>query len=467
MFAADLFLYRACCGIIILQWQKGTVGMRLTRRDLGLRALYNFGDDMGKGRCTMLFSVVAQNVIAWMTGSLFYTSFLLHNGINLVNIGIITAIPLLSNVIAVFSPFILESFPRRRYLLMAGRITYYTLNLLCITLVPEIFRDPSARVTAFVVLLFTANIVNAMCGCGYTVWHLNFIPGDLRAGYFASSTRIAYFFGLGLGVVSAFIADSFSGSPHEYTVVVALRYIAYALGITEAILLALPREFPYPQTNKPRFTDIVTKPLKHPKFRMTMVIMFIYCMGQNVSSGALSAYLLDQAHVTFTFVQLINFMYPVFMTIFARSSTNTIRRLGWYRAFALYTFIQFPTTIAYACVNASNVWILLPVVRLTQHWMGATANVAAQNIPFLNAPRENQSNYISFNAITSNLGAFLGVSLGTAFIKYNPGLDWNVLGFHFCNVQVLVLAWAAFQIIVPAVTILLLKKYRLEEVQST
>ena len=105
--------------------------MRLIHRDSGLRALYNLNDDMGKGRCTMLFSVVAQNVIAWMTGSLFYTSFLLHNGINLVNIGIITAIPLLSNVIAVFSPFILESFPRRRYLLFAGRITYYTLNLLC------------------------------------------------------------------------------------------------------------------------------------------------------------------------------------------------------------------------------------------------------------------------------------------------------------------------------------------------
>lgn len=437
--------------------------MRLIHRDSGLRALYNLNDDMGKGRCTMLFSVVAQNVIAWMTGSLFYTSFLLHNGINLVNIGIITAIPLLSNVIAVFSPFILESFPRRRYLLFAGRITYYTLNLLCITVVPEVFREPSARVSAFVVILFTANIVNAMCSCGYTVWHLNFIPGDLRAGYFASSARIGNFFGLGLGVVSAFIADSFTGSPYEYTVVVAFRYIAYVLGITEAILLVLPKEFPYPQATKPRFTDIITKPLGQTKFRMTMVIMFLHCMGQNVAAGALSAYLLEQAHVTFTFVQIINFMYPVFMTIFARSSTNTIRRLGWYRAFALYFFIQFPTTVAYACVNASNVWILLPAVRLIQHWIGATANVAAQNIPFINAPRENQSNYISFNAITSNLGAFLGVSLGTAFIKYNPRLDWNVFGLHFCNVQVLVLMWAAFQMIVPAVTMLLLKRYALEE----
>ena len=98
--------------------------------------------------------------------------------------------------------------------------------------------------------------------------------------------------------------------------------------------------------------------------------------------------------------------------------------------------------------------------------MGATANVAAQNIPFINAPRENQSNYISFNAITSNLGAFLGVSLGTAFIKYNPSLDWNVFGFRFCNVQVLLLMWAAFQVIVPAVTMLLLKGFGLEEVQK-
>ena len=55
------------------------------------------------------------------------------------------------------------------------------------------------------------------------------------------------------------------------------------------------------------------------------------------------------------------------------------------------------------------------------------------------------------------------MSLGTAFIKYNPRLDWNVFGLHFCNVQVLVLMWAAFQMIVPAVTMLLLKRYALEE----
>ena len=440
--------------------------MRFSWKNSNLHVLYNFYDDMGKGRCAMLFSVVAQNIIAWLTGTLFYTSFLLHNGIDLVNIGIVTAIPLLSNVLAVFSPFILESFPRRRFLLLGGRITYYTLNLLCITVVPEIFRDPSARVMAFVVLLFAANIVNSLCSCGYTVWHLNFIPGDFRTGYFASSTRIGSYFGLGLGVVGALVADSLTGSPHEYTVVVAMRYIAYALGITEAILLAFPKEFPYPQSSRPRITDILTKPLRHPKFRVTMLIMFLFSIGQNVASGAIYAYLLEQAHVTFTFVQIINFMYPVFMTIFARSSMRNIQRLGWYRAFALYSFLQFPTTIAYACVNAANVWVLLPIVRLTQHWLGATANVASQNIPFLNAPRENQSNYISFNTIVTNLGSFLGVSLGTAFIKYYPSLDLNVFGFHFCNVQVLMLVWAASQIVVPAVTVLLQKKYQLETVKS-
>ena len=441
--------------------------MRVSWKNSDLHILYNFFDDMGKGRCAMLFSVVVQNVISWLTGSLFYTAFLLHNGINLVNIGILTAMPLLSNALAVFSPYILERFSKRRFLLLGARITYYTLNLLCITLVPEVIHGEHARVVAFVVILLAANIVNSLCTSGYTVWHLNFIPGGYRAGYFASSTRIASYFGLGLGVIGALVADSLTGSPHEYTVVVTLRYLAYALGLAEAILLAFPVEFPYPQANRPNVLDIITKPLKHQKFRLTMIIMFLYSVGQNVSAGALNAYLLDQVGVSFTFVQVINFMYPVFMSIFAKSSQRNIQKMGWYKAFALFTFIQFPTTIAYACVNAGNVWVLMPIVRLIQHWMGATANVASQNLPFINAPRENQSNYISFNFIITNLGSFLGVSLGTLFIKHNPALDLNVFGFHFCNVQVLMLMWAAAQIVVPAVTMLLLGRYRLETVEET
>ena len=436
--------------------------MRLFRKNTTLGALYHLDDEMGAGRCAMLFSVVAQNVISWLTGSLFYTSFLLHNGINLVNIGIVTAIPFLSNMVAVFSPYILERYPRRRFLLLGARAAYYTLSLLCVTLVPYAISDPNACVWAFVVLMFAANVINTLCTSGYTVWHLNFIPGGFRTGYFASSTRIGSYCGLGLGLVGALVADRLTGSPYEYTVVVALRYAALVLGLTEAVLLALPKEFPYPQTDRPRLTDIFTRPLRHRKFRLTMLIVLLYNVGQNVSAGALNAYLLNDVGVSFTFVQAINFMYPVFMSIFARSSQRSIQRLGWCRAFALYTFLQFPTTIAYACVNASNVWVLMPIVRLVQHWLGATANVAALNLPFLNAPRENQSNFISFSTIVASLGSFLGVSLGTAFIQRNPDLDLAVLGMHFCNVQVLVLFWALAQIVVPAVTVFLLKRYQIE-----
>ena len=77
----------------------------------GLYRIYNLKDEMAQGRCVMLGSSVITNIIAWMTGSLFYTSFLMANGIDLVKIGIISFVPYIANCFSVFAPAILERFP--------------------------------------------------------------------------------------------------------------------------------------------------------------------------------------------------------------------------------------------------------------------------------------------------------------------------------------------------------------------
>lgn len=436
--------------------------MRFSWKNSQLHVMYNMYDEMGKGRCAMLYSVVAQNIISWLSGSLFYTSFLLQNGINLVNIGIITFVPYIANCFTIFIPFVLEKFRSRRWLLAVGRASYYTLYILGITVLTPMIENPSAKVAVFVAITFVANIINAMCNNGYSVWHLNFIPGGFRAGYFSSSTAIASYLGIGLGLLGSVVADALAGSAHEYTIIVVFRYIAYALGMLEAILLALPKEFPYPQTRAPRITDIFSRPLRQKKFMMTMLIMFLYNMGVGMTSGCLNAYLLDTVGVSFTFIQLINFMYPVFLTIFSRHSQNNIRRLGWYKAFAFFILLQFPTTLAYSFVTASNFWILMPIVRLIQHYTGSTANIAAQNLQFINATKEGQTNFLAFNTIVTSLGAFLGVSLATSFIAANPTLSLNVLGMNFCNVQVLMLAQAMFELCVPFLVLFLAKKFDLE-----
>ena len=64
--------------------------LRRLYRSSRFAVLFNLHDEKAFGRSVMLASSSIGSVISWITGSLFYTTFLMMNGIDLVNIGIIT-----------------------------------------------------------------------------------------------------------------------------------------------------------------------------------------------------------------------------------------------------------------------------------------------------------------------------------------------------------------------------------------
>ena len=91
--------------------------MRMLARlkDSRLHFLFNLKDEKAKGRCVMLTSSLLTSLVSILTGGLFYTSFLIANGIDLVKVGIISFVPFIANLFSVFSPSILERFEKRRW----------------------------------------------------------------------------------------------------------------------------------------------------------------------------------------------------------------------------------------------------------------------------------------------------------------------------------------------------------------
>ncbi|MBR7136570.1 MAG: hypothetical protein IKC99_00790, partial [Clostridia bacterium] len=70
---------------------------------------------------------------------------------------------------------------------------------------------------------------------------------------------------------------------------------------------------------------------------------------------------------------------------------------------------------------------------------GVGLNLAYANLPFLNLPKEDQSNYLVFHTLVTNLCAFVGSVFSTGFISLMEGLSLNV-GFHtFEHVPLLIL----------------------------
>ncbi len=400
--------------------------------------IFNFRDDLAKGRSCMILSAMTVSVINWLTTGLFYTSFLMTNGINIVNIGILTFVPYIANCFSIFSPSILERFPRRKWLLSGSRIIYYSLNILGITMLPLFVSDPAWKMTLFVLIVFSANIINALFSSGYSVWHVKFIPDNVRADYFSMNQLITAFIGCGAALLSSLVADALSGSAYENTIIVIFRYVAFVLAIVDVTILSLPKEYPYSRSKElPRLRHIVTKPFTHKKFAITMAIVFVWTFCVNAPQSTLNYYLINDVGVKYSFIYVINMFYPFFLLFFLPLWNRFLRAKGWFTTFAIGGIMLCPTNLMYSCVTAANYVWLLPTLRLIQHFIGVGCNVAYANMAFINLPEEDQTNYIAFHTLVVNIAGFLGMMLGTSFVAAYPDIVITVLGLEFTNVQML------------------------------
>lgn len=435
--------------------------MKLLRRIQSAHffTLFNFHEEKAKGRSIMLLHNALMGAVSWLSTGLFYTSFLMTNGINIVNIGILTFVPYIANCFSIFSPSILEHFAKRRWILAAGRFSYDAIILLGITLMPLFVNDPTTKMVLFVVLTFAANIINALFSSGYSVWHVNFIPEEVRAEFFSVNTTVTSFIGCGAALLSSVVADALAGSAYEDTVIVIFRYLAFALSAVDIILLLLPKEYPYKKSKElPRLRHIVTKPFQHKKFALTMAIVFAWTFCINVPLSSLNYYLINDVGVSYSFVYIINMFYPFFLLVFLPLGKKIIKRMGWFQAFAIGAMLHIPTNLMYSCVTAANYTWLMPTVRLTQHLFGVLMNVAYANMLYINLPDADQTNYVSFHTLVVNIASFLGMMAGTGFVAAYPDIVVRVFGLAFTNVQMLLWVEALGQLLVPLAVLKLLKK---------
>ncbi len=416
--------------------------MRVPRFMSGVGAEMNHlffekGNPEAKGRrCMMLESIMA-NISAWITGGTFYTGFLLGNGIEMTDIGIITALPYLASLLTLFTPAILGRFKKRRWILAATRVLYFFVNIIGLTVMPMFVHDKAAKLIWFGIIVFVGNAINFLFVSGYTDWHLNFLTDNVRAAFFSVQQFTNNLMGCGVAVLAGLAADALAGTPHQMTIIIVLRYIGFIFALLDVFFLCLPKEYPYPTTQKVKLTNVVTLPLKNKKFIGTQLFYCLHTIIGNLPAGVLTAYLLTTVGTTYFQINFINVLYAVIVLIFSSFWQKKIRLWGWMNVYSLTCLLMAPTYMLYMFLNPTNVLWLYTLLRLLQHVIGVGQNVAASNLPYLNMPTEDRSNFTAFSSLTANLCVWLSITLGTWFVDLVGDFTLAIGAFTFDSVQLL------------------------------
>ena len=275
---------------------------------------------------------------------------------------------------------------------------------------------------------------------------------------------ISNFIALGTALISSLVADAFSASPYAYTIIIILRFVAFALALLELWFLLQPAEYPYEKSgDKVRFSDIFTKPFSHPKFMYTLLLMGLWTFFVDTSASSINYYLLNDVGVSYTFTFTLNMLYPFFILFLLKPVNRLIRQYGWLPMFAAGAILYAIPSFIYSFVTAANYLWLMPIVRLTQHAFGVLLNTAYSNVVYINMPESDRVSYLAFYSIFINALAFCGVLFGTWFVGTFPNLDLAIGALHFGKVQVLMWVESFGRAFVGVLTLAMMRSIRPDE----
>lgn len=405
----------------------------------GWNTVFSFDDEASSARTYLLGATALQSIVSGLTTGVFYTGFLLGYGINIVNLSILTVIPYLTSLFSVLTPYILDRFPKRRTVLSIARIAYYTINIIGITVLPRLIKDADARVIGLVIIVFAANAINFLFS-GYSPWHMPYITPEVRTAYFSATTMTSNLIGTAVALLTSVITEQLAPA-HQMRLFSILRICAFAFAALDVYCLQKPKEPEYLlSANRPSLLNIFKLPLANRKFRMTMLIYFLYAVGVNLAASVITTWQLQEVRVGYVYPSVINVLFPLFVMVTAGPWGKVMQKLGNFKALALTCELLAVSYFAYAFVNHGNFLWLMTAVRLFQHSMGMLQNYSVNNLIYINLPKEDQTCFTSFYTIVGNLGTFLGMSVGTWVIAVMGTDTLNIFGLHFSGVPAMLLA---------------------------
>lgn len=404
----------------------------------GWADVYNLQTEGGRGRACLLGAALTQGIAGGLTNGVFYTGLLVGYGFDIVNISILSIVPHLASLFSLLSPYILERIRKRRVILTISRILYYAINILGITLLPQLVESNSGRLIGLIAITFLSSGINYLFSPGYTVWHMPYVPPEVRSGYFASVDFATNLSRCTFLLVASLITDRLTGDA-QLNLIITLRYASFAIAMLDVFFLQVPKEPEYVSSAaRPKLLDIFRLPLSNKKFRLTMLIYGMYHLFTHLPSG-LQTWYLEELHASYTYLNVLGGVYAFFVIGTTALWTRFVRKRGTFKSFGIVMLLLGPSYVLFGFVNSNNFWWLLTSIRLFHHFISLMMILPLNNLLYVNTPDKDRTNYMSFHSIVGSTCTFISMSIGTSVIAAMGDSTWNFLGSQLGHVPTLLM----------------------------
>jgi MFS family permease len=392
--------------------------------------------DIQKGLKMVIWDGLAGEVMLAFTGSTFLVAMALLLGATNIQIGLLGAMPTITNLSQLISIILVQKFNNRRaiavYCTYLARIPLVLTG--CLILLLE---HTSIHLLLF--FLFFHYFFGSLTGPTWNSWMKDLVPEKMLGSYFSRRTRYTQTLNVVLSLGLAFLLDYIRTAYPQYELrVYALFFIvAGVIGLLGGYLLSKAPE-PRSQLSDANILSLFRLPLKNRNFRKLLIFNSVWIFALNIAAPFFTVFMLKGLGLPISYLivlavisQLVSIFTLRAWGIFSdRYSNKTILSLS--------TPIYIATIIAWCFVGIyrheyMNLALLLGIYIFSGIATAGT-NLSLTNIGLKLAPKEDAIVYLSvknmITAVFSSIAPIIGGLLADYFatVRLTVSVQWNSTG---------------------------------------
>lgn len=371
---------------------------------------------------------VASMGLGSVTAGGILAAFALALGANNFQIGVLAAIPFITQPFQLLFVVLIERLRMRKVVAVPAFFVVQSLWIL-VALVPVFIEVPSAlAVSALLGLITIRGFLASATIAGYSSWIRDIVPQQIIGSFFSRRLMYGTVLAAGLGLGAAFFVDFWRGQAGEenavlgYTIVIALG--ALVLGIPGAVFMLRMPEPQMPTQSGPQPSPIamLAAPLGDRNFRQLMKFLFTWGFALNLAVPFFAIYMLERLKMPLSEVMALTVLSQLVNILFLRVWGPLIDRLGNKAVLSVNASLYILVIVGWTFTTMPDRHDLTMPLLVVLHFLagaaGAGISVAGGTIGMKLSPPGQATPYLAGASMAANLGAGIGPLVGGLFADF-------------------------------------------------